>query len=131
MLTSTRLLAGLGGAARAPQSSTPSDSPRGRAYVLRYGRGEFARSAFKHGLDREAIEHARAPQVLAIGPDVAGNLLEIIWLESEMSDVVIHAMANPKIYWTRSGRTLNDGDLDAIANEVETTNDDVEGLKTR
>jgi hypothetical protein len=30
--------------------------------------------------------------VLAIGPDPAGNLLKIIWLELEESSLVIHAM---------------------------------------
>jgi len=33
------------------------------------------------------------PKVLAIGPDNAGNLLEIIWLEFDARrEVVIHAM---------------------------------------
>jgi len=68
---------------------------------------EIHRSAFKHGIGEEAIEHALAqplvvvdlepdadpPRVLAIGPDQAGNLLEIIWLEfDEEHRIVIHAM---------------------------------------
>lgn len=33
------------------------------------------------------------PQVLAIGPDKASNLLEIIWLElADRRSIVIHAM---------------------------------------
>jgi len=33
------------------------------------------------------------PKILAIGPDHAGNLLEIIWIELEEGrEVVIHAM---------------------------------------
>jgi hypothetical protein len=36
---------------------------------------------------------SRTPTRLAIGPDQAGNLLEIIWLElAEDADLVIHAM---------------------------------------
>ena len=53
----------------------------------------FHRSVFKHGYDEEAILHAvehaivvvdlepdaDPPKVLAIGPDPAGNLVEVIW----------------------------------------------------
>ncbi|MPZ54050.1 MAG: hypothetical protein GEU79_15180 [Acidimicrobiia bacterium] len=36
---------------------------------------------------------ADPPKILAIGPDHAGNLLEIIWLElADDDDLVIHAM---------------------------------------
>ena len=35
---------------------------------------------------------ADPPKVLAIGPDHAGNLLEIIWLELDEVNLVIHAM---------------------------------------
>lgn len=36
---------------------------------------------------------ADPPRILAIGPDEAGNLLEIIWLElPERASIVIHAM---------------------------------------
>jgi hypothetical protein len=40
-------------------------------------------------------------------------------------------MTDPKTYRTRSGRTLTDEDIDAIAREVEETDYDVEALKTR
>lgn len=40
-------------------------------------------------------------------------------------------MAEPKTYTTPAGRALTDGDLDAIAEEVERTDYDVEQLKTR
>ena len=75
--------------------------------VLRYGDVEIHRSAHKHGIDdaaiRHAVEHALAiielepdadpPKVLAIGPDHAGNLLEVIWLELAGDlELVIHAM---------------------------------------
>lgn len=66
----------------------------------------FHRSAFKHGYDEEtilhAVEHAIVvvdlepdadpPKVLAIGPDPAGNLLEVIWLDLADTELVIHAM---------------------------------------
>lgn len=36
---------------------------------------------------------ADLPRVLALGPDEAGNLLEIIWLEfADRAPIVIHAM---------------------------------------
>lgn len=68
---------------------------------------DFHRSAFKHGQDeadiRHAVEHAIVvvqldpeadpPKGLAIGPDAAGNLLEVIWLElADNVNLVIHAM---------------------------------------
>lgn len=68
---------------------------------------EVHRSAHKHGIDEAAIlyalDHALTvidlepdadpPKVLAIGPDRAGNLLEIIWLElADNVELTIHAM---------------------------------------
>lgn len=68
---------------------------------------EVHRSARKHGIGdaaiTNAVEHAVVvvdlepdsdpPRVLAIGPDQAGNLLEIIWLEfPDRAPMVIHAM---------------------------------------
>ena len=68
---------------------------------------EIHRAARKHGIDDEVIVHAvehaivavdlepesDPPRVLAIGPDAAGNLLEIIWLAFiERPPIVIHAM---------------------------------------
>ncbi len=66
----------------------------------------FHRSAFKHGYDEETILHALdhvivvvdlepdadPPKVLAIGPEPAGNLLEVIWLDLVDTELVIHAM---------------------------------------
>ena|GEM_PF-877333 len=67
---------------------------------------EVHRSAHKHGIDEAAILHALdhaltvidlepdadPPKVLAIGPDRAGNLLEIIWLElADNVELTIHA----------------------------------------
>jgi hypothetical protein len=68
---------------------------------------EIHPSARKHGVDDgtilHAIDHAIVvvdlepdadpPRVLAIGPDTAANLLEIIWLElADNAQLVIHAM---------------------------------------
>lgn len=68
---------------------------------------EIHRTAHNHGIDDAAILHALSnaitvidlepeadpPKVLAIGPDHAGNLLEIIWLElADRAELVIHAM---------------------------------------
>ena len=75
---------------------------------------EIHRSAYKHGLGDEEILHAirhavtvvdlepeaDPPKVLAIGPDAAGNLLEIIWLELVgESQIVIHAMTLRPVFW--------------------------------
>lgn len=69
---------------------------------------EIHEAAHKHGVTAEDILHALAhaitvidlepdadpPKVLAIGPDRAGNLLEVFWLELvDDRDLVIHAMA--------------------------------------
>lgn len=76
------------------QHRVSSGFPR-RKIVLRYVDAEFHRSAFKHGYDESAINHAVAnalvvidldaksdpPKVLAIGPDRSRNPLEVIWLE--------------------------------------------------
>lgn len=67
---------------------------------------EVHRSAYKHGVDDNGIYHALThalvevdlepdadpPRVLAIGPDHAGNLLEVIWLDLSGEQLVIHAM---------------------------------------
>jgi len=50
--------------------------------------------ALRHALAVVDLEpNADPPKVLAIGPDPAGNLLEIIWIELAGDvDLVIHAM---------------------------------------
>ncbi|MFV1962373.1 MAG: hypothetical protein ACC658_11135 [Acidimicrobiia bacterium] len=68
---------------------------------------EIHRTAHNHGINDDAIRHtvdhalvlvdldpdSDPPKVLAIGPDRAGNLLEVIWLElADDADLVIHAM---------------------------------------
>lgn len=76
-------------------------------YVLHYCDVEIHHTARRHGIDDETIRHALShaltiidlepdadpPKVLAIGPDHAGNLLEIVWLElADGFELVIHAM---------------------------------------
>ena len=126
---------------------------------------EIHRSAYKHGLDDGEILHAIGhavtvidlepeadpPKVLAIGPDTAGNLLEIIWLElargvadrdprhGPAPGVLGPAvgsgggasMSSADVRRTRSGRVLTEEELDALAAEVEKTEYDVEALKER
>jgi hypothetical protein len=77
-----------------------------RKYVLRYSRVEIHRTARRHGIRDEDMGHAAdhavvvvdldadadPPKVLAIGPDRAGNLLEVIVLELDDDLLAIHAM---------------------------------------
>lgn len=72
-------------------------------------------SAFKHGSDEVEIVHAWAkalgfftidaesepPKSLCIGPDLAGNLLEILYLELDETELVIHAMPLRPIFRAR------------------------------
>ena len=68
---------------------------------------DIHRSALRHGVTEPDIRHALAhslgvfdlepdadpPKVLVIGPDLAGNLLEIVLLDLADDDLlVIHAM---------------------------------------
>lgn len=69
-------------------------------------------SALRHGSTREDISHAydfavfdkvldedaEPPKVLIIGPDSAGNLLELIGGEFEEGDVIWHSMPCRKQY---------------------------------
>ena len=58
--------------------------------------------AITHAIELVDLEpDADPPKVLAIGPDVAANLLEIIWLElDDDRDLVIHAMALRPIFFS-------------------------------
>ena len=94
-------------------------------FVLRYCDVGIHRTARKHGIDdaiRHAVDHALTlvdlepdsdpPKVLAIGPDRAGNLLEVIWLElADDADLVIHAMRLRTAFYdllpTRSGEDMS------------------------
>lgn len=75
---------------------------------------EIHSSAYRHGLDDEAIEHAWGnalgfydigpdddpPKSLCIGPDPAGNLLEILYLQLDDDDLIIHAMPLRPVFRT-------------------------------
>ena len=75
---------------------------------------EFHRSAFRHGYDEASIGHAvdhalvvvelepdaDPPKMLAIGPDRAANLVEVIWLELAGDiELVIHAMTLRPVFY--------------------------------
>lgn len=133
---------------------------------MRYCCVGIHRAARRHGVDDVAIRHviddalaivdlepdADPPKVLATGPDRAGNLLEVIWLElADDVDLVIramrlrtvflrsapdkfqggHDMTDPTEHRTRSGRPLSDKDLEALATEVVEKDYDVGVLKPR
>lgn len=70
---------------------------------------EIYGSAHKHGVSDSDIEHAinhavvaadeEDGKVLYLGPDRAGNMLEIVSvLREDETEVVIHAMAMRRIY---------------------------------
>ena len=91
---------------RGDRADVPAGSAA-RKYVLRYSRVEIHRSAKRHGIRDADMQHALdhhvavvdldaesdPPKVLAIGPDRAGNLLEVIMLELSGDELLaIHAM---------------------------------------
>ena len=75
---------------------------------------EIFRSAYRHGLSDGEIHHAWAHALgfyaidiehepaksLCIGPDTAGNLVEILYLQFEDGHVIIHAMPLRPKFWT-------------------------------
>ncbi len=87
----------------------PNSQPRNFAdsFVLRYAELEIHETALKHRISELDIHHACANSsdifelnqesyeinILIIGPDSAGNLLEVIGLEiNNQSLLIIHAM---------------------------------------
>lgn len=88
----------------------------GYSYICIYV--NIRRSAFKHGVERDDIEHAlRHPttiveidlehdprRLLTIGPSQAGQLLEIVSLSLNEGDVVIHAMKLRPTYFSHLPR---------------------------
>ena len=79
-----------------------------QGFVLRLVGVEFHRSARKHGVSGESVVHALACALvefdlgdddsptrrLVLGPDLAGNLLEVVVLRFDHDqEMVIHAMA--------------------------------------
>lgn len=98
------------GASHAPRGTGPRGSP-GRArfsrYDIRYV--EIYGSARKHGIGDADIVHAvqhalvvgeeEDGKVLYLGPDQAGNLLEIVSVRrDDESEIVIHAMRMRRTY---------------------------------
>ncbi len=92
-------------------------------YVLHYCDVEIHYTARRHGIDDEtmlhAINHALTvidlepdadpPKVLAIGPDHAGNLLEIVWLElADGAELIIHAMPLRQVFYDLLGQPRED-----------------------
>ena len=88
---------------------TPQPIPRPLApsFVLRYNESEIHETAYKHGVSTLDIHHACAQsiakfeidnesveaKILIVGPDSAGNLLEVIGLEIDNKPLlIIHAM---------------------------------------
>ncbi len=75
---------------------------------------EIFESAYRHGVSAEDIQHAwdnalgfydidpdnDPPKGLCIGPDTAGNLLEILYLQFPDDDVIIHAMPLRPVFRT-------------------------------
>ena len=79
--------------------------------MLRYSEVEIYRSARKHGIADEDVEHAiehalvaaddADDKVLYLGPDRAGNMLEIVTVvRDDGTEIVIHAMPMRPIYET-------------------------------
>ena len=85
----------------------PNSQPLAPSFVLRYAELEIYETALKHGISNLDIRHVCANssdifeldqesyeiKILIIGPDSAGNLLEVIGLEiNDQSLLIIHAM---------------------------------------
>jgi hypothetical protein len=92
----------------APAHGIPPGGPTGtHIFVLRWPLVEIHRSASKHGVSDDDVVHAVGhemvsvgldpdadpPKVLVIGPDSAGNLLEVIVIIlADDRMIAIHAM---------------------------------------
>ena len=85
----------------------PKPKPLEPSFVLRYAESEIHETAYKHGVSTLDIHHACAQsiakfeidnesveaKILIVGPDSAGNLLEVIGLEIDNKPLlIIHAM---------------------------------------
>ena len=92
---------------RIRKTPQPKSQPVAPSFVLRYHGLEIHGTALKHGASILDIHHACANssdifeldqesyeiKILIIGPDSAGNLLEVIGLEmNNQSLLIIHAM---------------------------------------
>ena len=89
---------------KTPQLKSKALAP---SFVLRYTEPEIHEAAYKHGVTTLDIYHACAQsiakfeidhesvetKILIVGPDSAGNLLEVIGLEIDSKPLlIIHAM---------------------------------------
>jgi hypothetical protein len=89
------------------KSQQPKSKPLAPSFVLRYAEPEIHETAYKHGVSTLDIRHACAQsiaafeidhesvetKILMVGPDSAGNLLEVIGLEIDNKPLlIIHAM---------------------------------------
>lgn len=91
--------------AQVPRHIIPLVLPGCLDCVVRYSRVEIHSSARRHGVNdldiQHAVEHSLAiedigedpDRWLVIGPDRAGNLLELVVLVDQRGEIVIHAMA--------------------------------------
>lgn len=75
---------------------------------------EIHSSAYRHGLTDEDIQHAwdnalaiydidtdhEPTKSLCIGPDTAGNLLELLYLQLADDELIIHAMPLRPVFRT-------------------------------
>ncbi len=75
---------------------------------------EIHRSAYRHGITDDEIDHAwrnalafydidtehEPTKSLCIGPDTAGNLLELLFLQLADDDLIIHAMPLRPVFRT-------------------------------
>ncbi len=78
--------------------------PLHRVFVVRSSRVEVLRSALRHAIDPGDIDHAVThalvveevgedpTRYLVLGPDRAGNLLEVVVLDRPQGPAVMHAM---------------------------------------
>lgn len=92
---------------RVRKTPQPKSTPLALSFVLRYAEPEIHETAYKHGISTLDIYHACAQsiakfeidhesfetKILIVGPDSAGNLLEVIGLEIDNKPLlIIHAM---------------------------------------
>jgi hypothetical protein len=92
---------------RVRKSPQLKSKPLAPSFVLRYAEPEIHETAHKHGVSTLDIHHACAQsiakfeidhesfeaKILIVGPDSAGNLLEVIGLEIDNKPLlIIHAM---------------------------------------
>ena len=89
------------------KTQQPESKPLALSFVLRYADPEIHETALKHGVTILDIQHVCAhsiatfeidhesfeAKILIVGPDSAGNLLEVIGLEIDNKPLlIIHAM---------------------------------------